>query len=180
MSFMSEQALVIRLCEPDDTPQIVTMIQAQVAAAGRQAPDPDTLAELVHALLISQFSDFLLAGLGDRTVGVLQINYRLSTWDVATYAAIEDFYLAPEARGKGVGIRMLDYACARAEARGCEFVQAALRPEDKAARRLYEQLGFRVAAQELWRNNLPLSCALPADGQAASGEINITNEGTII
>ena len=62
---------------------------------------------------------------------------------------------------------MLDYACARAEARGCEFVQAALRPEDKAARRLYEQLGFSAAQQELWRTDLPLSCALPADDQAA-------------
>ncbi len=71
---MSEFPLVIRLCELEDTPQIVTMIQAQVAAAGRQAPDPDALAELVHALLSTQFSDFILAELEGRTVGVLQIN----------------------------------------------------------------------------------------------------------
>ena len=155
---MSELTLAIRLCEPADASQVVPLIQAQVAASGRQAPDPDALAELVHALLISQFSDFLLAELGERTLGVLQINYRLSTWDVATYAAIEDFYLAPELRGKGAGIRMLDYACARAEARGATFVQATLRPEDKAARRLYEQLGFRLAHQDLWRRELPLDC----------------------
>jgi ribosomal protein S18 acetylase RimI-like enzyme len=158
---MSELSLAIRLCEPGDTSQIVPLIQAQVAASGRQAPDPDALAELVHALLISQFSDFLLADLGERTLGVLQINYRLSTWDVATYAAIEDFYLAPDLRGKGAGIRMLDYACARAEARGARFVQAVLRPEDKAARRLYEQLGFRVAQHDTWRRELPLDCEIP-------------------
>ncbi|MFN8567248.1 MAG: GNAT family N-acetyltransferase [Kouleothrix sp.] len=56
----------------------------------------------MHALLISQFSDFLLAEGQGRTLGVLQINYRLSTWDIASYAVIEDFYLAPEARGRGV------------------------------------------------------------------------------
>ena len=114
---MSEYSLVIRLCEPDDTPKIVPMLQAQVAASGREAPDPDALADLVHALLATQFSDFLLAELNDRPLGVMQINYRLSTWEVAPYAAIEDFYLAPELRGRGAGIRMLDYACARAEAR---------------------------------------------------------------
>src|SRR4051812_4345147 len=108
----------IRLCEPLDTPRIVPMIQAQVAASGLYAPDPEKLAELVHALLISQFSDFLLAEVDGQALGVMQINYRLSTWEVAQYAVIEDFYLAAALRGRGVGIRMLDYACARAEGRG--------------------------------------------------------------
>jgi ribosomal protein S18 acetylase RimI-like enzyme len=151
---MSEQPFVIRLCEPVDAPRIVPLLQAQVAASGRPAPDPDALEELVHALLISQFSDFLLAEVGDRQLGVLQINYRLSTWDVAPYAAIEDFYLAPEARGKGFGTRMLDYACARAAARGSRFAQALARPEDRAARRLYEELGFSATPQNVWRRDL--------------------------
>ena len=162
---MSEVAFVIRLCEPEDTPQIVPLIQAQVAASGRRAPDPDVLAELVHALLISQFSDFLLAEVDGRPLGVLQINYRLSTWEVAPYAVIEDFYLAPELRGRGAGTRMLEYACSRAEARRSQFIQTALRPQDRAARRLYEQFGFTATTQELWRHMLPLDCELPADTQ---------------
>src|SRR5262247_1651084 len=105
---MADTSFAIRLCEPADTPRIVPLLQAQVAASGIQAPDPDALEELVHALLI---------------------NYRLSSWDVGPYAAIEDFYLAPELRGKGFGVRMLDYACARAESRGSRFVQAVSRPE---------------------------------------------------
>jgi ribosomal protein S18 acetylase RimI-like enzyme len=136
----------------------VPLLQAQVAASGRRAPDPDTLQELVHALLVSQFSDFLLAEVGDRTLGVLQINYRLSTWDVASYAAIEDFYLAPELRGRGAGIRMLDYACARAEGRGARFVQALVPPDDRAARRLYEEFGFEARPQTLWRRGLGGDC----------------------
>src|SRR5262245_15028374 len=139
---MSDFSFTIRLCEPDDTPQIVPLIQAQVAASGRHAPDPDRLAELVHALPVTPFSDFLPAEVDDQALGVMQINYRLSTWDVAPYAAIEDFYLAPQLRGRGVGPRMLDYACARAEGRGSAFVEAAVRPEDRAARRLYQQFGF--------------------------------------
>jgi ribosomal protein S18 acetylase RimI-like enzyme len=164
---MSDVLIVIRLCAPEDTPQIVPLLQAQVAATGRQAPDPDALADLVHALLISQFSDFLLAEIAARPLGVLQINYRLSTWEVAPYAVIEDFYLAPELRGRGAGTRMLDYACARAEARGSQFVQALLRPNERAARRLYEQFGFTTMPHELWHRALPLDCALPDEDESA-------------
>lgn len=155
---MTDYPLTIRLCEPEDTPVIVPLIQAQVAAAGRQAPDPDVLAELIQALLVSHFSDFLLAELEGQPLGVLQINYRLSTWEVAPYAVIEDFYLAPGIRGKGAGTRMLDYACARAEARGSRFVLAALHPNERAARRLYEQFGFTATTMDLWRHELPLDC----------------------
>jgi GNAT superfamily N-acetyltransferase len=151
---MTEALLAIHLCAPADVPRIVPLLQAQVAASGRPAPDPDTLADLVHALLVSQFSDFLLAEMGDRALGVLQINYRLSTWEVAPYAAIEDFYLAPELRGRGAGIRMLEYARDRAQARGCRFVQALLPSGERPARRLYEQFGFAVTSQELWRQSL--------------------------
>jgi ribosomal protein S18 acetylase RimI-like enzyme len=155
---MADTSFAIRLCEPADTPRIVPLLQAQVAASGQPAPDPDGLAELVHALLISQFSDFLLAEIGDRALGVLQINYRLSSWDVGPYAALEDFYLAPELRGKGFGSRMLDYACARAEARGCLFVQAISRPEDRAAQRLYEEFGFTATPRTIWRRDVDTGC----------------------
>ena len=156
---MTESTLVIRLCELSDAPRIVPLLQAQVAAAGQVAPDPDALEELVHALLATQFSDFLLAEAGDCPLGVMQINYRLSAWEVAPYAAIEDFYLAPELRGRGAGVRMLDYACARAEARGARFVQALAHPDDRAARRLYEELGFSAVPQTLWRRDLGRPCA---------------------
>jgi GNAT superfamily N-acetyltransferase len=171
---MTDLSFMIRLCEVADAPRIVPLLQAQVAASGRQAPDPDALEELVHALLISQFSDFLLAEMGGRALGVLQINYRLSTWEVAPYAAIEDFYLAPELRGKGAGVRMLEYARDRAEARGSRFIQTLLRPDDRPARRLYEEFGFTRTPQDMWRQFLPLDdeCDTPSD----QGKQNVTYE----
>ena len=168
---MTSLSFTIRLCEPVDTTRIVPLIQAQVAASGRYAPDPDKLAELVHALLSSQFSDFLLAEVAGQALGILQINYRLSTWEVAPYAVIEDFYLAPQLRGQGIGTRMLDYACGRAEARGSMFVEAALHPEDRTARRLYQQFGFLDTPRSVWRRDLPFDCATPLDDMADEADI---------
>ena len=170
---MTSLSFTIRLCEPVDTTRIVPLIQAQVAASGRYAPDPDKLAELVHALLSSQFSDFLLAEVAGQALGILQINYRLSTWEVAPYAVIEDFYLAPQLRGQGVGPRMLDYACGRAEARGSTFVEAALPPEDRAARRLYQQFGFLDTPRSIWRRELPFDCAMPLNDIADEAETSV-------
>ena len=150
---MSDLSFTIRLCDPDDTMRIVPLIQAQVAASGRYAPDPDRLAEL-----------------DGQALGVMQINYRLSTWEVAPYAVIEDFYLAPQLRGQGVGPRMLDYACGRAEGRGSTFVEAALHPEDRAARRLYQQFGFLDTPRTIWRRDLPFDCATPLDSLADQTE----------
>ena len=170
---MTSLSFTIRLCEPVDTTRIVPLIQAQVAASGRYAPDPDKLAELVHALLSSQFSDFLLAEVAGQALGILQINYRLSTWEVAPYAVIEDFYLAPQLRGQGVGPRMLDYACGRAEARGSTFVEAALPPEDRAARRLYQQFGFLDTPRSIWRRELPFDCAPALDDVTDEAETSV-------
>ncbi len=168
---MTELSFTIRLCEPDDTMRIVPLIQAQVAASGRYAPDPDKLTELVHALLISQFSDFLLAEVDGQALGVMQINYRLSTWEVAPYAVIEDFYLAPQLRGQGVGPRMLDYACGRAEGRGSAFVEANLPTGERPAQRLYQQFGFSDTPRTVWRRNLPFDCAPALDDLADEVEV---------
>lgn len=154
---------------------IVPLLQARVAASGRQAPDPDALAEIVHALLATQFSDFVLAEAGERASGVVQINYRLSTEEARAYAVIEDFYLAPNLRGQGAGTRMLDYACARAVARGCHTIHAATRSDDRAAARLYEAFGFSETPQRLWRSTLPLGCAMDLEEPAAMPDKD-TNE----
>ena len=54
---MTDMPMTIKLCEPDDTPQIVPMIQAQVAASGRPAPDPDALADFEATLACAGWHD---------------------------------------------------------------------------------------------------------------------------
>lgn len=158
---MTEGSLVIRLCDANDAALIAPLLQARVAAAGQPAPDPDALRDLAHALLITQFSDFIVAELGNRPLGVLQINYRLSSWHVGPYAVIEDFYLAPELRGKGAGHRMLDYACARAQARGALLIEATVSDTDRAANRLYEAFAFQPSQQIRWQRMLRTEEAPP-------------------
>jgi GNAT superfamily N-acetyltransferase len=160
-----EEQFSIKLCEPSDAPTLAQLV-LQLAVDEGHTPPPalDPLTELIVALLSSGFSDYLLAEREGAPVGCLQINYRLSTWDTAPYGALEDFYITPDVRGLGIGTGMLDYACQRADGRGCAYVEVAARPDSRAARRLYARMGFQPKPNEVWRRGLPTDAGC-ADSQ---------------
>lgn len=145
----------LRIAEPSDAPVLSRLIRALAEEEGAAPAPEDRVAELVSILIETRFSDFLLAEQHGRPVGCLQINYRLSTWRAAPYAYIEDVYLIPEARGQGIGHKLLDYACQIASARGCVEALLDVRPENRAARKLYARYGFKIKSAELWGRPLP-------------------------
>jgi L-amino acid N-acyltransferase YncA len=71
-------------------------------------------------------------------------------------------YLAPDARGRGIGTRLMTRAIASSEAHGIWTLYAALLPENEASVRLHEKCGFRrVGTREriarldgVWRDTL--------------------------
>ncbi len=151
------------MVHPEDAPLLVPLIRALAEEEGATPPDPEALEELLTALLTTGFSDFVLAQTemdGGEIMGCIQINYRLSTWAAAPYAYIEDFYLVPQFRGRGVGTKLLDYACQRAEAKGCQFIQLDVREANKAAARLYARYGFKVTGSTIWKRTLESACAV--------------------
>ncbi|MDQ2998913.1 MAG: hypothetical protein M3R61_17920, partial [Chloroflexota bacterium] len=59
------------------------------------------------------------------------------------------------------------------EARGSMFVETALHPEDRAARRLYQQFGFLDTPRTVWRRDLPYECVTPLDDMADEAETKV-------
>lgn len=145
-----------QLCRPEDAPRLAPLIAALAHEEGSEAAEVEDIANIVGALLQSGASDFLLATVGDEPVGCLQIAYRLSTWHAQPYAYLEDFYLAPRVRGRGVGTKLLDYALQRAEGQNCERVLLDVRRANTAAQRLYARFGFTDSESALWSRPLPL------------------------
>lgn len=154
-----ELLFTTRLCHPEDAPLLAPLIAALATEEGAEPAEIDQIAMIVSALLESGVSDFLLAEIEDRPVGCMQIAYRLSTWEAAPFAYLEDFYLAPEARGKGIGTKLLDYALQRANAQGCDSIQLDVRTANTPARRLYERFAFKDTGSILLKMPLPLGAA---------------------
>jgi len=56
---------------------------------------------------------------------------------------VEDWYVAPNSRGAGVGASLLRELEARFAAAGCEVIESATWSANEAARRAHDALGFR-------------------------------------
>ena len=145
-----------KLCRPGDAPRIAPLIRALALEEGADAAEVDEIETVVDALLQTGASDFVIAEVEGEPVGCLQISYRLSTWHALPYAYIEDFYLAPGVRGRGVGTKLLDYALQRAEGQKADRILLDVRDSNSAAQRLYTRLGFTATGSGLWSRGLPL------------------------
>ncbi len=153
---MSFTEFLIELCHPEDALRLAPLIHALAIEEGVDPAEPEEIANIVGALLQSGASDFLLATANDEPIGCLQIAYRLSTWEALPYAYLEDFYLAPKARGLGVGTKLLDYALQRAEGQRCNHILLDVRRSNTAAQRLYTRFGFTDTGSAMWKRPLPL------------------------
>lgn len=158
-----EELFTIRLCHPEDASLLAPLIRALAVEEGADPNDLDGVETVVSALLQSGVSDFLLATIEGRPAGCLQIAYRLSTWAAAPYAYLEDFYLAPEARARGIGTKMLDYALQRAEGQRAYAVALDVRVENSAAQRLYRRFGFEDTRSIVMKRALPLGDSYTCD-----------------
>ena len=89
--------------------------------------------------------EILAARVEGRTVGVAVLAYRLSISAAALFASIEDLYVRPDARRRGVGREMLEAVNERCTARGVSYVEAQVADKDAAA--LSTALGYEPEAE---------------------------------
>ena len=68
-------------------------------------------------------------------------------WLVGDEAHILNIAVAPEARGQGVGGRMLDHALDETRAAGAGFLMLEVREANSRARSLYHRRGFREVSR---------------------------------
>ena len=94
----------------------------------------------VRRLLADPDTDYLLAG--DPAVGVCQLRYRFSVWTGADDCCLEDVFVAPEARGSGLGRALVEAGFERARERGCLRIELDANEANAAAVGLYRSLGF--------------------------------------
>ena len=83
----------------------------------------------------------VLAAWGEgRVIGVAVLAYRLNIAASGLFASIEDLYVRPEARRKGVGRALLEAAAGRCRIRDVSYVEAQV--EDGEAAAFYSALGY--------------------------------------
>ncbi len=84
-----------------------------------------------------------LAFEGDTPLGLVHALSHRSTWSVTDYCYLNDLFVSPAARGKGVGRALIEHVYAEAALRGCADVYWLTHETNTTAQRLYNTLADR-------------------------------------
>lgn len=103
-------------------------------------PELPALTERIEQHIENGDSSFLLAGEGPNGFAQLRFRPSLISGDLDAY--LEELYVAPPMRGKGLGRALLEAAMETARERGATHIDLGTSEDDTAARGLYESAGF--------------------------------------
>lgn len=140
----------IRPITPSDNPVLANIIRTAFIEFG--APKTGTVYEdpttdSLYQLFQEKKSFCLVAEQNEKIVGCCGI---FPTEGLPKkYAELVKFYLAAEARGKGIGKTLLEESLERAKKIGYSFVYIESQPSFSKAVKMYEQYGFTFLEQAL-------------------------------
>jgi putative acetyltransferase len=133
----------------EDIPGLITVLDG-VAREKRylamtEAPPPEQAAAFFRSAIEQgevQIVGVRKAPEGDQVLGCCDVLRQFG--QARQHAGRLGIWLAPDARGKGLGQRLLTAALAQAAARGITRVELSVRVDNPSAKRLYERCGFHV------------------------------------
>lgn len=133
-------AIGIRQATVGDAPAIARLLHAFNSEFEESTPDVGVLAERSRRLLEAGEITVLLAGEGPD--GISLFRFRPALWAEGLECYLQELYVAPPLRGKGIGRALLTATIELARAAGAAGVDLNTGETDTAARGLYESMGF--------------------------------------
>ena len=134
--------MMVRTATMDDVAAIAAMASAFRSHLQRLLPSDAQILASVGTLIGSVDAEFFLALDDGAPAGYVLQRYRYSLWGSGTEATIEDLFVEPRLRGKGLGAQLIEYALRMANARSCTSVCLDTNENNAASTRIYTRLGF--------------------------------------
>ncbi|MDW8362455.1 MAG: GNAT family N-acetyltransferase [Myxococcales bacterium] len=156
MTARAERSAVrVRRATPTDRDTVLTLHRA-LYVTHRDSVMPAELAELyayrdfervladdVEALLHASDAVVLLAELAETTVGYISGRIEVDPRRVLPRrGVVEDWFVVPETRGRGIGRLLFATLCDAFRDAGCQLVESATQPFNVDARAAHAALGF--------------------------------------
>jgi ribosomal protein S18 acetylase RimI-like enzyme len=137
---LSDPDHVVRRAESADADEIGRLLHDFNSEFGDPTPGPRALAERVRKLLADGELTVLLGGTGPH--GLAALRFRPALWTEGLDCYLEELYVVPDRRGRGLGRALMSAAIELARREGAAHMDLGTGEDDVAARALYESLGF--------------------------------------
>jgi len=137
---MSAVEIEIRRAGPEDAAAIARLLHDFNTEFADFTPGVAALTEIAGRMLAAGEMTVLLAGEGPD--GISLVRYRTSVWTGGLEAHLQELYVAPPLRGRGIGRALLEATLAMAREAGAGGIDLNTGATDTAARALYESCGF--------------------------------------
>ncbi len=137
---MEKREIQVRLATVDDAPAIARLLHDFNLEFTEPTPEIEVLTESVRRLLEPGEITVLLAG--DGPDGLSLFRFRPALWSEGLETYLQELYVVPDLRGRGIGRRLLEETIELAREKGADGIDLNTGETDTAARGLYESMGF--------------------------------------
>ncbi|RPI06041.1 MAG: GNAT family N-acetyltransferase [Ignavibacteriae bacterium] len=137
----------IRRATSEDTTAIAELTVAFRNHLERATPTAKQFEESIATLLTSSDAEFYVAELQEKLVGYVLQRYRYSMWICGIEATIEDLFVDPAVRNRGVGKSLVEYALQAAIEHHCLSICLDTNEFNEASTAIYTQLGFSAISK---------------------------------
>ncbi len=135
--------------QPDEAEAVARLIVGFRDHMGKDWPSDNAMLAGVERLMEDPGTVYLLAAADQDWPpgGVVQLRFRHSLWTAAPDCWLEDLYVDPGSRRRGVGEALVRVALEVAAARGARRVELDTSEDNEAARALYARHGFSESSK---------------------------------
>jgi GNAT superfamily N-acetyltransferase len=137
---MEKREIQVRRATVEEAPAIARLLHEFNLEFLEPSPGVEPLAENVRRLLEAGEITALLAGEGPD--GLALLRFRPALWSSGLEAYLQELYVVPGRRGRGIGRELLQSAIDCARQSGADGIDLNTGETDTVARALYESMGF--------------------------------------
>jgi ribosomal protein S18 acetylase RimI-like enzyme len=135
------EGVEVRAAREDEVEEMLPLMRAYCRFYGAEPNDEGIRTMLATLITDPSQGAVFIARDGDRAVGVATLDWKWSSLKAARIGYLEDLFVDPEARGRGIADALIEVCARRCRELGMPAMQWQTAPDNVRAQQVYDRTG---------------------------------------